>query len=152
MLTQEGKRKDIESSENDLEAPEFETTLSLDGLFAPFDPPQTNLVDRLRYWAEHQGDQFGFGFTSDGEDEDPNDIWATRDEGPGNCCAFSRCRNAAVSGPFYSIHPVLILSPHFLAAFLLGWWRYLPIRHDVTETWAAFRRSAMTPKRRLYFR
>ncbi|MDE0940338.1 MAG: hypothetical protein OSA43_10315, partial [Pirellulales bacterium] len=45
------------------------TTLSLDGLFAPFDPPQTNLVDRLRYWAEHQGDQFGFVFTSDGEDE-----------------------------------------------------------------------------------
>lgn len=43
--------------------------MSLDGLFAPFDPPQTNLVDRLRYWAEHQGDQFGFGFTSDGEDE-----------------------------------------------------------------------------------
>lgn len=43
--------------------------MSLDGLFAPFDPPQTNLVDRLRYWAEHQGDQFGFVFTSDGEDE-----------------------------------------------------------------------------------
>ena len=26
-------------------------------------------MDRLRYWADHQGDQFGFGFTSDGEDE-----------------------------------------------------------------------------------
>ena len=43
--------------------------MSLEGLFTPFDPPQTNLVDRLRYWAEHQGDQFGFGFTSDGENE-----------------------------------------------------------------------------------
>ena len=43
--------------------------MNLDGLFAPFDPPQTNLVDRLRYWAAHQGEQFAFGFTSDGEDE-----------------------------------------------------------------------------------
>ena len=43
--------------------------MNLDGLFAPFDPPQTNLVDRLRYWAANQGEQFAFGFTSDGEDE-----------------------------------------------------------------------------------
>ena len=43
--------------------------MNLDGLFAPFDPPQTNLVDRLRYWAANQGEQFAFGCTSDGEDE-----------------------------------------------------------------------------------
>jgi malonyl CoA-acyl carrier protein transacylase len=43
--------------------------LNLDGLFAPFDPPVTNLVDRLRYWSEQQGAEVAFYFTSDGDDE-----------------------------------------------------------------------------------
>ncbi len=43
--------------------------MNLDGLFAPFDPPTTNLVDRLRYWSEQRGPEVGFYFTSDGDDE-----------------------------------------------------------------------------------
>ena len=43
--------------------------MNLDGLFTPFDPPVTNLVDRLRYWSQQQGPEIAFYFTSDGEDE-----------------------------------------------------------------------------------
>jgi acyl-CoA synthetase (AMP-forming)/AMP-acid ligase II len=43
------------------------TTVSLEKLLAPFHPPATHLVDRLRYWIEAQGDARAFAFLSDGE-------------------------------------------------------------------------------------
>ena len=44
--------------------------VNLDEFFAPFNPPLTNLVDRLRYWAEHLPDQVAFYFLVDGEEQE----------------------------------------------------------------------------------
>ena len=43
------------------------STVSLETLLAPFRPPTTSLVHRLRYWLEAQGDALAFGFLADGE-------------------------------------------------------------------------------------
>ena len=40
---------------------------SLAELLQPFQPPLTNLVDHLEYWAETKSDEIAFGFYSDGE-------------------------------------------------------------------------------------
>jgi 8-amino-7-oxononanoate synthase/acyl carrier protein len=52
------------------------TTVSLEKLLAPFNPPATHLVDRLRYWIEAQGDARAFAFLSDGETIDSE--WSYR--------------------------------------------------------------------------
>ncbi len=41
--------------------------MSLEKLLAPFRPPTTHLVDRLRYWAEAQNSEIAFAFLADGE-------------------------------------------------------------------------------------
>ena len=46
------------------------TTVSLEKLLAPFRPPKTSLVHRLRYWIEAQGDGQAFAYLSDGENID----------------------------------------------------------------------------------
>jgi 8-amino-7-oxononanoate synthase/acyl carrier protein len=43
--------------------------VNLDRFFAPYNPPNTNLVEQLRYWAEAQPDQIAFYFLNDGEDD-----------------------------------------------------------------------------------
>lgn len=43
--------------------------MNLDYLFEPFSPPETNFVERLRYWADAQPDQLAFRYLIDGEDE-----------------------------------------------------------------------------------
>ncbi len=43
------------------------STVSLDTLLDPFQPPTTNLVDRLRYWIGAQGDALAFAYLADGE-------------------------------------------------------------------------------------
>jgi acyl-CoA synthetase (AMP-forming)/AMP-acid ligase II len=45
------------------------TAVNLDRFFAPYNPPNTNLVEQLRYWAEAQPDQIAFYFLNDGEDD-----------------------------------------------------------------------------------
>jgi 8-amino-7-oxononanoate synthase/acyl carrier protein len=44
--------------------------VNLDHLFAPLHPPAKNLIERLRFWAEHQGDQEAFHYLTDGENEE----------------------------------------------------------------------------------
>lgn len=38
--------------------------------FAPYSPPNTHFVDRVRYWAEAQPDDFAFRYLTDGESEE----------------------------------------------------------------------------------
>ncbi|MCA9107861.1 MAG: fatty acyl-AMP ligase, partial [Planctomycetales bacterium] len=45
-------------------------SLNLDSLLAPFSPPSTNFVDRLRYWAEAIPDELAFIYLVDGEQEE----------------------------------------------------------------------------------
>jgi 8-amino-7-oxononanoate synthase len=44
--------------------------VNLQSYFVPFSPPETNLVDRLEYWAEHQPDAIAYYYLVDGEDEE----------------------------------------------------------------------------------
>ena len=44
--------------------------MNLDHLFAPLNPPSENLVQRLRFWAEHQGEQEAFHYLNDGENDE----------------------------------------------------------------------------------
>jgi len=46
------------------------TPVRLEQLLAPYRPPQTNLVDRLRYWAERIPDETAYVFLEDGEDQE----------------------------------------------------------------------------------
>lgn len=41
-----------------------------DKLFAPYSPPPTHFVDRVRYWAQAQPDDVAFRFLLDGEDDE----------------------------------------------------------------------------------
>lgn len=53
--------------------------MSLETLLAPYDPPTTSLVHRLRYWIEAQPDALAFGFLSDGESVDTQWSYAQLD-------------------------------------------------------------------------
>ncbi|MCA9214042.1 MAG: fatty acyl-AMP ligase, partial [Planctomycetales bacterium] len=44
--------------------------MSLEQLFAPFDPPFTSLPCHLRYWVEHTPDELACAFLTDGENDD----------------------------------------------------------------------------------
>ncbi len=43
--------------------------MNLDRFLAPYKPPQTNLVDMLRYWAGEKPGEVAFYYTNDAEDE-----------------------------------------------------------------------------------
>lgn len=45
-------------------------SLNLDSLLAPFSPPSTHFVDRLRYWAEALPEEWAFHYLVDGEDDE----------------------------------------------------------------------------------
>jgi 8-amino-7-oxononanoate synthase/acyl carrier protein len=51
--------------------------VSLEKLLAPFKPPTTSLVHRLRYWVDAQGDSPAFAYLSDGETIDSQ--WTYRE-------------------------------------------------------------------------
>ncbi len=51
--------------------------MSLETLLAPFKPPNTSLVHRLRYWIEAQGQSLAFAYLSDGENIDSQ--WTYRE-------------------------------------------------------------------------
>ena len=44
--------------------------MNFETIFAPYSPPTTHVVDRLRYWAEAQPDDIAFRFLVDGEDQE----------------------------------------------------------------------------------
>ena len=48
-------------------------------LLAPYAPPQTTLVDRLRYWAHHKADKHSFCFLVDGDTEERRVTFAELD-------------------------------------------------------------------------
>jgi len=54
-------------------------SLNLDALLAPFSPPKTNFVDRLRYWTEAQPDERAYSFIVDGETEEIHWTYAELD-------------------------------------------------------------------------
>lgn len=45
-------------------------SVNVDALLAPFSPPTTHFVDRLRYWTEAQPDETAFRFLVDGETQE----------------------------------------------------------------------------------
>jgi len=47
--------------------------------YGRFSPPSTNLVDRLAYWAEHQGSETAFVFLPDGEQDEQQITYAELD-------------------------------------------------------------------------
>jgi acyl-CoA synthetase (AMP-forming)/AMP-acid ligase II len=48
----------------------LEFSVKIDEFFAPLSPPLTNLVDRLRFWADHQPDQVAFYYLVDGDEQE----------------------------------------------------------------------------------
>lgn len=53
--------------------------MNLDDFFAPHSPAETNLADRLRFWAEIQPDQVAFYYLTDGEDQEQRVTYAELD-------------------------------------------------------------------------
>ncbi len=53
--------------------------MTLDELFAPFSPPDTHLVDRLRYWVQVQPSDVAFIYLEDGEDDERSITYAMLD-------------------------------------------------------------------------
>jgi 8-amino-7-oxononanoate synthase len=53
--------------------------VNLDHFFAPFSPPNTNLVEQLRYWFEVQPDAAAFYFLNDGEQDEVRLTYAELD-------------------------------------------------------------------------
>ena len=47
-----------------------ETTVSLEDLLKPYNPPTTSLPDRLAYWAHTTPDNLAYAFLEDGEDDE----------------------------------------------------------------------------------
>ncbi|MCH7725557.1 MAG: AMP-binding protein, partial [Planctomycetes bacterium] len=43
--------------------------VKIDHIFAPYSPPPTNLIDRLRYWTEKQPEAIAYYYLVDGEDD-----------------------------------------------------------------------------------
>ena len=44
--------------------------MNFEQLFAPYSPPDTNLVDRLSYWGQHTPDAIAYYYLVDGEEEE----------------------------------------------------------------------------------
>lgn len=53
--------------------------MNLDDFFAPYSPPETNLADRLRYWAKVQPDRVAFYYLTDGEEQEQSVTYAGLD-------------------------------------------------------------------------
>ncbi|MCA9198945.1 MAG: aminotransferase class I/II-fold pyridoxal phosphate-dependent enzyme [Planctomycetales bacterium] len=53
--------------------------MRINQLFSPFQPPSTNFVDRLQYWAQQCPDSLAFGFLGDGETVDRELTYAQLD-------------------------------------------------------------------------
>ena len=49
------------------DVPGVNSTVPLETILAPFTPPKTHFVDRLRYWLEVQPEQMAFAYMADGE-------------------------------------------------------------------------------------
>ena len=45
-------------------------TVNLEKLLAPFQPPSVSLMQRLRYWVEHQPAELAYCFLEDGDHEE----------------------------------------------------------------------------------
>lgn len=59
--------------------PELIATVSLEKFLAPFSPPTTNIVDRLRYWAAEKSEKRSFAFLSNGVEIDGDWTFAELD-------------------------------------------------------------------------
>ena len=53
--------------------------MKIDELLAPFSPPETNFLDRLRYWTLAQPEQLAYRFLRDGEDDEVTLTYAELD-------------------------------------------------------------------------
>ncbi|MFM8252597.1 MAG: AMP-dependent synthetase, partial [Planctomycetota bacterium] len=53
--------------------------MSLDTLLGPFRPPTTDLVERLRFWAESTPNLLAYAFLADGEQTEVSWTYAELD-------------------------------------------------------------------------
>ena len=88
--------------------------VNLEELFRPFSPPETNLVERLRYWAVAMPDRTAFRYLDGGEEESDALTYAQLDTRARAIAVDLRNRGLTGKGALMLYHPGL----EFIAAFL----------------------------------
>ena len=98
-----------------LSLPRSSFVVDVEELFRPFSPPETNLLERLRYWAAAMPDRTAYRFLEAGELDNPAELtYAQLDKKARSIAAYLVAQGYAGKRAIMLYDPGL----EFLAAFL----------------------------------